>query len=96
VADAGPLTDIMPASIANLIDDLHTWLWNALLAAITLHVIVIAVYAVAKRQNLVRPMFTGRKDLPANTPPPRIAAPLRAVLLLCASAAMAAALANYL
>ena len=64
VADAGPLTGIMPAPIANLVDDLHTWLWNALLAALALHLIAIALYAAAKGQNLLRPMLTGRKHLP--------------------------------
>jgi cytochrome b len=96
VADAGPLTDIMPAALSNLIDNLHTWLWNTLLIAIALHVSVIALYAAVKRQNLLRPMLTGRKDLPAGTAPPRIVSPLRAVLVLCGSAAVAAALATWL
>ena len=95
VADAGPLTDILPAWLSNLIDDLHGWLWNALLAAIALHVLAIALYAVAKRQNLVRPMLTGRKTLPAEAAVPRVASPLLALLAL-ASAAVAAALANFL
>lgn len=95
VADAGPLTDVMPAWLSNLIDDLHGWLWDALLAAIALHVIAIALYAVAKRQNLLRPMLTGRKTLPADARPPRVASPLWALLTL-ASAAVAAALASFL
>lgn len=96
VADSGPLTGIMPAWMANLIDDLHGWLWNALLAAMALHVIAIAVYAVAKRQNLVRPMLTGRKTLPADARPPRVASPLSALLALASAVAVAAALASCL
>jgi len=95
VADSGPLTNIMPAWLSNLIDDLHGWLWNALLAAIALHVLAIALYAVAKRQNLVRPMLTGRKTLPADARTPRVASPLSALLAL-ASAAVAAALVSLL
>jgi len=96
VADAGPLTDIMPAWLSNLIDDLHGWLWNALLAAIALHVLAIALYAVAKRQNLVQPMLTGRKKLPAEASSPRVASPLLALLALAGAAAAAAALASFL
>jgi cytochrome b len=96
VADAGPLTNIMPAWLSNLIDNLHGWLWDALLAAIALHVIAIVLYAVAKRQNLVRPMLTGRKTLPADARPPRVASPLSAVLALASTAAVAAVLASFL
>lgn len=96
VADAGPLTDIMPAWLSNLIDDLHSWLWNALLAAIALHVLAVALYAVAKRQNLVRPMLTGRKTLPAQTRQPRVASPPLALLTLASAAAAAAVFASFL
>jgi len=96
VANAGPLTDIMPAWLSNLIDDLHTWLWNALLAAIALHVLAIAVYAAAKGHNLLRPMLTGRKPLPGSVAPPRVASPVRAVLALAGSAAVAVLLSSYL
>lgn len=96
VANDGPLSNLMPAPLANLVDNLHTWLWNMLLGAIALHVLVIAIHAVAKRQNLLRPMLTGRKTMPGDIPPPHIASPVRAVLLLVGSAAVAAALTNLL
>jgi cytochrome b len=96
VADAGPLTDIMPAWLSNLIDDLHGWLWYALLVAIALHITAIALYAVAKRQNLVRPMLTGRKTLRANAAPPRVASPVLALLVLASAAAVARMLASLL
>lgn len=96
VADAGPLTDIMPAPVANGIDAAHTLLWNALLAAVALHVLAIAVYAVAKGHNLLRPMLTGRKAIAGNARPPRLASPALALLLLASSAVAAALLANYL
>ncbi|HUN44610.1 MAG TPA: cytochrome b/b6 domain-containing protein [Acetobacteraceae bacterium] len=96
IADAGPLTDIMPAWVANLIDNLHTWLWNALLAAIALHLLAIASYALAKGHNLVRPMLTGRKALPRDRVAPRLASTMLAVLMLAGSAAVAALLASFL
>jgi cytochrome b len=96
VADEGPLTEIMPASIANLVDDLHTLLWDALLAAVALHIIAIAIYAVGKGHNLLRPMLTGRKLLPLHRAPPRLASPTLALSMLCCSAAAAALLATFL
>lgn len=96
VADVGPLTDIMPVAVANLIDDLHALLWRALLAAVLLHVAAIALYAVAKGHDLVRPMMTGRKRLSRHVPPPRMASAVRAVLVLGASAIVAGVLATYL
>lgn len=96
VADAGPLTDILPAWLSNLIDDLHGWLWTVLLAAIALHVVAIVLYAVAKRQNLVWPMLTGHKALPASTRPPRVASAVSALLALAGATAVAAALASFL
>lgn len=96
VADEGPLTELVPAPIADAITALHWIFWYALLAAVTVHVLAVLVYLVAKKQNLVLPMVTGRKTLPAGVPPPRMGDTARAVLLLCCGALAAAALANYL
>jgi cytochrome b len=96
VADAGPFTEMTPAPIANAITTLHAVLWNALLAAIALHVLAIIVYAAAKRHNLLLPMISGRKRLPDTVPAPRTAGLLRAAFLLACSSVAALALANYL
>jgi cytochrome b len=97
VANEGPLTELLPARIADLITALHdTLLWNALLAAITVHVLGILVYGVVKRHNLLAPMITGRKILPNTVPAPRITGPARALAWLICAAAAAVALANYL
>jgi cytochrome b len=96
VANAGPFTDIMPATVANVVTDLHGLLWDALLAAVALHVVAIALYAAAKGHNLLRPMLTGRKFLPGDRAPPRLASAARAILALAGSAAAAALLATYL
>ncbi|MGH6681639.1 MAG: cytochrome b/b6 domain-containing protein, partial [Bradyrhizobium sp.] len=81
IANEGPLTELVPASVANLIDALHTILWQALLAAMALHILAILIYAAVKRQNLVLPMFSGRKALPAGTRSPALAGAARALLL---------------
>jgi cytochrome b len=96
VADEGPMTELTPAPIANAITALHTIFWDMLLAAILLHVVAILVYAVAMRHNLVTPMITGRKTLPAGVSRPRIAGSARAILLLACSVLATAALVAFL
>jgi cytochrome b len=96
VANQGPLTDITPARIANAITATHWIFWDALLAAVALHILAIALYAAAKGHDLVRPMITGVKMLPAGAVQPRLASPLRAALLLGVSALGVAVLANFL
>lgn len=89
IADVGPLTGFVPAPAANAIEASHAILWDVLLAAIVLHVLAIAGYAAIKGQNLLRPMIIGSKVLPASVAAPRIAGPVRAVLLLAGCAAAA-------
>ena len=96
VADEGPLTELTPASIANAITALHWIFWDALLAAVALHLLAILVYAAAKGHNLLAPMITGWKTLPASVPQPRMAGALRAGVLLGCSALAAAILVNVL
>jgi cytochrome b len=96
IADEGPLTELVPAPVANAIETSHAVVWDALLAAIVLHMSAIFVYAAAKGQNLLLPMITGTKALPPSVPAPRLASPARAVLLFAGGAAAAAILANLL
>ena len=96
MADEGPLTEMVPASAANAIAFSHAILWDALLAAIVLHVLVIAGFAGIKGQNLLRPMIKGTKVLPASVAEPRAGSPARAALLLLACAVATALLVNLL
>ena len=95
VANQGPLSEITPARVANAITASHRIFWDALLAAILLHVTAIIVYAAAKGQDLLRPMVTGWKTLPAGVAQPHVAGKLRAALLLGISALAVAALASF-
>jgi len=95
VANQGPLTEITPARVANAITATHWIFWDALLGAVLLHVLAIAVYAVAKGQDLLRPMTTGLKMLPADVAQPLVASALRAGFLLGVSAVAVAALASF-
>jgi cytochrome b len=96
IADEGPLTEIVPAWAANAIASSHAIFWDALLGAIVLHVLVIAGFAAIKGQNLLRPMITGTKVLPATVAEPRVGSPMRAGLLLLGCAVATALLVNLL
>jgi cytochrome b len=94
IADEGPLTEIVPAWVANAIAASHAILWDALMAAIVLHVLAIAAFAAIKGQNLLRPMITGTKLLPAGAPAPRAGSAARAGVLLLGCAVATALLVN--
>jgi cytochrome b len=94
IADEGPLTELVPPWAANAIASSHAILWDALLAAIVLHVLAIAGFAVVKRHNLLRPMITGTKLLPVSTAAPLTGSVVRAGLLLLGCAAATALLVN--
>ncbi|APA88279.1 cytochrome b/b6 domain-containing protein [Paraburkholderia sprentiae WSM5005] len=96
IADQGPLSELAPAWLANAISALHGLVWDLLLAAVALHVLVIALYAVAKGHNLLRPMLTGYKLLPPSVDAPRQTPALLALLALGVGAAVVMLLAAYL
>lgn len=96
IADQGPLSAVVPAWLANAIAALHGLVWYVLLAAVALHVFAIALYAAAKRHNLLRPMLTGYKLLPSSIDAPRQMPALLALLALGIGAAVAAMLAAWL
>ena len=96
VADEGPFTEIIPAPIANAITALHWIIWDTLLVAVGLHLLAIGLYAAVKGQNLLLPMITGWKMLPASVPQPRMVGETRAVIFLVCGALAAALLAKVL
>ena len=96
IADQGPLSDVVPAWLANAIAALHALGWDALLAAVALHVLAIAWYAVAKGHRLLPPMLTGYKRLPVSIAAPRQAPVRRALLALGIGAAVTVLLATCL
>lgn len=84
---SGPLAHLVSDDTAFLATAIHETTFNVLLALVVLHVLTIAIYAVWKRENLLRPMLVGDKQVPAVLAPqvPAAAPRLRlAVLLLLA------------
>jgi hypothetical protein len=85
---------MVPPWAANAIAASHAIVWDALIAAIALHVLTIAGFAAIKGQNLLRPMITGTKVLPASIATPRAGSAARAGLLLLGCAVATALLVN--
>ncbi|RQH06921.1 cytochrome b/b6 domain-containing protein [Paraburkholderia dinghuensis] len=96
IANEGPLSEIVPASIANAISAVHSYGWYVLLGAVVLHLCAIATYAIAKGHNLLRPMITGLKRLPSTIAAPARASLWLAALLLAFAVAIVVLLAVYL
>lgn len=86
----GPLASKVSESTVALATRWHIWLFDILLIVIALHILANFAYAVWKREDLVRPMLTGRKrraDFEDQTEA-RIASPLLAMLCLVVAAAI--------
>ena len=90
----GPLAKYLDDAAVQAVSFVHAANFKVIFAAAVLHVAVIGVYLFVKKQNLIRPMLTGKKRLPAATRAPRMASPLLALLFLILAAAIAAALAT--
>ena len=84
----GPLAAHASAAWAELAGRVHEANFAVLLVLVGLHIAAVFAYAIVKRHDLVRPMVTGTKRLPATLRQPRMASPLLAlgVLLLALGA----------
>lgn len=93
VATTGPLNRFVSSATASLATGWHAELGKLILIVLVLlHVGAIVYYRRKKQINLVTPMITGDKQLPADTPASTdtLATRLRAVALLAACLALAA------
>ncbi|WP_424812674.1 cytochrome b/b6 domain-containing protein [Roseococcus sp. YIM B11640] len=83
----GPLAMSVSEASSEWATTLHVTFFDWLLVAVALHVLAVLAYALFKRQDLVRPMVTGSKAMPAGAAvPPRHGHPLLAVALAVAAA----------
>ncbi len=78
----GPFALAVDDALSALLSGLHEQLFNVILLAVALHVAAVLGYLLLRGHNLVRPMLTGRKLLPASIAPPRLGHPLLAAALL--------------
>lgn len=84
--DHGPLAKQVAAGTSDWLTGLHHRNFTLILVAAGLHVAAVLAYALLKGQDLLRPMVTGRKTLPAGTPAPRLGSTALAATLLGAAA----------
>lgn len=82
----GPLSALVSYDTGLVAHDVHEVSFNILLGLIALHLVAIAYYEFVRRRSLVRPMLTGRAELPAGVAPMRPAPKGR--LVACAAAAL--------
>ena len=93
IAFRGPLFDLVSKDVSDRLIGWHRLLTNALFALIALHLAAIAFYTHVRKDNLVRPMITGYKDVTPCSGEPARGGGLIAVLvalLIAAAAAYAA------
>jgi cytochrome b len=91
----GPLKKYVGQEMSDRITDYHAFNFNLLFAAMGLHVLAILVYLTVKRQNLIRPMITGYKRLPAASRAPRFTHPVAALLTLAVAAGIVWAMVRF-
>lgn len=68
--NVGPLADLVSNDMARKALSWHNTLSWAVLGLVALHVAAVVFYAKWKREDLVRPMITGRKSVPKTVTPP--------------------------
>jgi cytochrome b len=95
IEGGGPFVDQISGPLQKTLTKVHHISFNVILGLIGLHILAILAYAAVKRHDLVRPMVTGKKRLPANTRQPRLANPLLAVVILVLAALCVWALLRY-
>ncbi len=62
--NAGPLADLVGIDFARTALSWHALLSWVVLGRVLLHIVAIAFYLLWKRENLIKPMMTGRKAIP--------------------------------
>jgi cytochrome b len=84
----GPLANAVSEATSERMSNLHVTLINLLLIAVLLHVLAVVSYRLVKGQDLVVPMVTGVKEMPADRArAPRHAPGLLGAVLIAAAAA---------
>lgn len=78
--ESGPLASFVSFDLGRLAAHLHHTVFNLLLAFIALHILAVVFYLVAKRENLIRPMLSGWRDMAASATPPTFAPVWRLVV----------------
>jgi cytochrome b len=91
ISTEGPLAARVSSETSDLLSTVHRYNFYVLLTLVALHVAAVLFYLLVKRQNLVWPMFTGRKRVAAGEAVDARAASLwlAIVVLACAAGVVA-------
>jgi cytochrome b len=83
--ESGPLNHLVSYDTGDWARDMHELGFNLILAMVAIHVLAILYYWIFKRDNLVGPMITGRRQLAEGVAAPRLAPWWMAPLCLVAA-----------
>lgn len=92
----GPLRHLVSKDMSDTLTGLHGQVFDLILVATAIHLAAALFYLAVKRENLIRPMITGRKRLPEPHPRLRFAPAWLALPVLAVAAALVWAAVNYL
>jgi cytochrome b len=87
--ESGPLSYLVSYDSADLAREWHHLLFNILLIVVAIHIAAIMFYLFYKRDNLIRPMVTGKKQFAAPVADMVLAPMWRAVVIAILSAGFA-------
>jgi cytochrome b len=92
----GPLSKYVGKDWSDRLGWVHSINFKLIEFAILAHVCAVLAYWLFKRQNLLQPMITGIKRLPASVRAPRMANPVLAIAAVASAAVLATLVANLL
>ncbi len=87
IINEGPLVKHVTKELSDWLTTIHKYNFNVLLALIGVHITAVLYYLFWKSENLIKPMFTGRKLLLPGVAPARMRSAGLAVVLLAVCAA---------
>jgi cytochrome b len=65
IFNLGPLYAYINDDLSLQLTSLHRQLFYWILGAVTLHILAVIVHVIVKRDNIIKSMFTGKKNVPA-------------------------------
>lgn len=87
IINEGPLVKHVSKELSDWLTTIHKYNFNVMLALIGVHIAAVLYYLIWKSENLIKAMFTGRKQLPAGMAAATMRSTGRAVVLLAVCAA---------
>jgi cytochrome b len=81
----GPLVPLAAEATVKALSAAHRLLSDGILILVGLHVAAVLAYLLVKKDNLIRPMITGRKSVAHPASDPRRASPMLALAILLAA-----------